>query len=129
MSEADWNQRVLCPDGACTGLIGPDGTCKVCGHMMPNWGDERMRGIQPDPDEDVDADAEPSDDDVDDEADEADDDGDEDGDEEDDADGDEVAANAAPGEWTERKLCDDGACVGVIASDGTCTVCGKRSAA
>jgi hypothetical protein len=23
--------RVLCPDGNCTGLIGPDGRCKVCG--------------------------------------------------------------------------------------------------
>jgi len=121
VSEADWNQRVLCPDGACTGLIGPDGTCKVCGHVMPNWGDERMRGLQPDPDDDVDADEEPSDDDIDDEADEDESDGDEDVD--------EVAADADAGEWTERKLCDDGACVGVIGSNGTCTVCGKRSAA
>jgi hypothetical protein len=23
--------RQLCPDGACTGLLGPDGRCKVCG--------------------------------------------------------------------------------------------------
>ena len=23
--------RRLCPDGACTGLIGPDGRCKICG--------------------------------------------------------------------------------------------------
>ena len=23
--------RQLCPDGACIGLIGPDGRCKVCG--------------------------------------------------------------------------------------------------
>jgi hypothetical protein len=32
-------------------------------------------------------------------------------------------------EWDERKLCDDGACVGVIGDDGLCTVCRKRSAA
>ena len=114
MSESDWNQRVLCPDGACTGLIGPDGTCKVCGHVMPNWGDERMRGLQPDPDEDVDADEEPDDDDPDDEL----------------EDDDEAVAGADDdGDWTERKLCDDGACTGVITSSGVCSVCGKRSAA
>jgi len=27
----DGAQRALCPDGACVGLIGKDGTCKVCG--------------------------------------------------------------------------------------------------
>lgn len=26
----DWDQRQLCPDDACIGLIGPDGKCKVC---------------------------------------------------------------------------------------------------
>jgi len=30
--EADDDEsRELCPDGACIGLIGPDGRCKVCG--------------------------------------------------------------------------------------------------
>jgi hypothetical protein len=30
--EAGWeDDRRLCPDGACIGLIGPDGTCKLCG--------------------------------------------------------------------------------------------------
>ena len=122
MSEVEWDQRILCPDGACTGLIGPDGTCKVCGHVMPNWGDERMRGLQPDPDEDVDAGEEPSDDDVDEAADDTD-------DEDEDVGEDEAEPAAGAGEWTERKLCDDGACVGVIGDDGRCTVCGKRSAA
>jgi len=27
----DPDSRVLCADDTCTGLIGPDGTCKVCG--------------------------------------------------------------------------------------------------
>jgi hypothetical protein len=27
----DPDDRVLCSDGCCTGLIGPDGKCKVCG--------------------------------------------------------------------------------------------------
>jgi hypothetical protein len=30
-SELDDDDRVLCPDGTCVGLIGADGTCKVCG--------------------------------------------------------------------------------------------------
>lgn len=44
MSE-DWAERTLCPDGACTGVIGSDGTCKVCGRAAPFWGDERRRGM------------------------------------------------------------------------------------
>jgi len=116
MSVDEWDQRVLCPNGACNGVIGPDGTCKVCGHVMPNWGDERMRGLSDAPDEDE-LDEDEDDEDLE--------------DDEDDGDEGEAAADAgdAPPEWEERKLCDDGACVGVIADNGHCTVCGKRSAA
>ncbi len=104
MAVSEWDQRQLCPDGGCVGLIGPDGTCKVCGHVMPNWGDERMRGL-------ADAPEEPDED-------------------EDDLDDDDAAeGDEPPAEWEERKLCDDGACVGVIGDNGLCTVCGKRSAA
>ena len=28
------------------GVIGPDGTCKVCGRVAPNWGDDRRRGLK-----------------------------------------------------------------------------------
>jgi hypothetical protein len=28
---------------------------------------------------------------------------------------------------TKRRLCDDGACVGVVGDDGVCRVCGRRS--
>ena len=27
----EWNERKVCPDGACIGVIGDDGLCKVCG--------------------------------------------------------------------------------------------------
>ena len=30
-SDDDWDKRVLCSDGACIGVIGPDGCCKECG--------------------------------------------------------------------------------------------------
>jgi hypothetical protein len=26
-----WDDRALCPDGACIGVIGADGRCTVCG--------------------------------------------------------------------------------------------------
>ncbi len=31
--ELDLASRQLCPDGACTGVIGDDGRCKVCGRL------------------------------------------------------------------------------------------------
>ena len=30
-SESDWDKRILCSDGNCIGVIGPDGRCKECG--------------------------------------------------------------------------------------------------
>jgi hypothetical protein len=32
----DLNQRRLCPDGSCVGIIGEDGKCKVCGTVDPD---------------------------------------------------------------------------------------------
>jgi hypothetical protein len=32
----DDEDRELCPDGSCLGLIGPDGKCKVCGTARPS---------------------------------------------------------------------------------------------
>jgi hypothetical protein len=30
----DWDGRILCGDGNCIGLIGPDGRCKECGKTL-----------------------------------------------------------------------------------------------
>ena len=148
MTEDDFEaaQRELCPDGACIGLIGPDGRCKVCGTVGASAvADPRHAGMRPQrsddqaPDE-IEADRElcpdgacvgvlgpdgackvcgarpdgtrgpvsagspdredPTDSDL-----EFDDDSD-------------------------RELCPDGACVGLIGPDGRCKVCGTpRSAA
>ena len=100
----EWDRRELCPDGACVGVIGPTGTCKVCGRVAPHWGEERKRGLRPtdpppDEQEDEDEQAEPR----------------------------ARGAAADGGEWRKRKLCEDGACVGVIGADGACKVCGKRA--
>lgn len=107
MAISEWDRRQLCPDGGCVGVIGPDGTCKACGRVAPDWGDERRRGLVAEDD----AGAE------------------DDGEGEDDDDDDEIlpSAPAALGEagaWNRRRLCANGACIGVIGPDGTCKVCG-----
>jgi len=33
-SDDDWGKRVLCSDGACIGVIGPDGKCRECGKPL-----------------------------------------------------------------------------------------------
>jgi len=125
MSVDEWDYREVCPDGSCVGVIGADGTCKVCGHVSPTWGNERERGMVvdgADPDQDPAGDDEEEDEDLDDA---------EDGEEGEDGD---PEAALAPGasveehEWSRRKLCPDGACVGVIGADGVCSVCGKSAA-
>jgi hypothetical protein len=30
-SDPDWENRILCSDGNCIGVVGPDGRCKECG--------------------------------------------------------------------------------------------------
>ncbi|MDX2093857.1 MAG: hypothetical protein SFX73_38845 [Kofleriaceae bacterium] len=102
---SEWNERELCPDGACTGVIGNDGTCKVCGkhglapvpapHTSELDGDEDS---EHDEDHDEDHDDESS-----------------------------GADSGAEEPWVERELCSDGACVGVIDETGACKVCGKKS--
>ena len=129
---SDWDQRELCSDGGCVGVIGPDGLCKTCGRAAANWGDERNRGLTPLPpgDDELDDD----DDDGDDDADDADDGGnDEHGD---DAHDGAVPPDLAPaladppttGDWDARKLCPDDTCIGLIGPDGACKVCGSAAA-
>ena len=33
-ADEDWEKRVLCSDGSCIGVIGPDGKCKECGRPL-----------------------------------------------------------------------------------------------
>jgi hypothetical protein len=35
-SDLDWENRTLCSDESCIGVIGPDGRCKECGEMFEN---------------------------------------------------------------------------------------------
>ena len=94
---SDWDQRQLCPDGDCIGVIGPDGVCKVCGRAAPDWGDERNRGKRDEALADAELEEEQT-----------------------------VAEPTGPDDFDDRALCPDGGCIGVIGPDGVCTVCGQK---
>jgi hypothetical protein len=44
---AGWDDRQLCPDGACIGVIGGDGRCTVCGTVDPTFDPARPRAAAP----------------------------------------------------------------------------------
>jgi hypothetical protein len=96
-----WDDRALCPDGACIGVIGADGRCTVCGSADPTWDPSQPRQVTAAV-ETREVSAEPA-----------------------------VATDPAaePAAWDDRALCPDGACIGVIGADGRCTVCGTATAA
>lgn len=120
MAVSEWDHRQLCPDGGCVGVIGPDGTCKVCGRVAPNWGDERKRGLLEPEEASGDDDGENEAEDEDELEDE--------GEAEDEREGEGDAAAAAPHTgWTARRLCPDGGCIGVIDESGRCKVCDRAA--
>lgn len=130
MSAVDWDQRRLCADGGCVGVIGADGICKVCGTRD----DGAPQVASPAAALALDDEGAAEDDDYDDEEDGDDDeaysDEDDEDYEDDPADG-AIAADgvdAADGVADDRELCPDGACVGLIGADRRCKVCGAVAA-
>lgn len=107
----DWENRVLCSDESCIGVIGPDGRCKECGLVyegelgVPSGigtadesAPEETAPVADEPVEEALQRSEtplplPADDDDDD--------------------------------WERRTLCSDGNCIGVIGPDGRCKECGQ----
>jgi hypothetical protein len=144
-ADGEWSGRALCPDGGCVGVIGDDGTCKVCGRAAEesdedsdDEGDGDEDGHEGDED-DHDGDEDDHDGDEDDhDGDEVDGHGDEGegdaGDESDDEEDSDAAsarasANASAGDGDDdRRLCPDGGCVGLIGADGKCKICGRSAA-
>lgn len=110
-ADDDWENRVLCSDGNCIGVIGPDGHCKECG--------KPYEGELPEPNQNTveQTDAGPSKDKPDENN------NDQDIDEED-TDLDAVD-EADYSDWESRVLCSDGNCIGVIGPNGRCKECGK----
>ncbi len=110
-----WDDRVLCPNEACVGVLGSDGKCPQCGAtgavLVPGESKAALA----------------------DDADDADDAGD--ADDADDSDASPTSAAAIPisdayrhepADWSVRELCADGACIGVV-HGGVCNACGRRS--
>ena len=102
----DWSHRVLCSDGNCIGVMGPNGRCKECGKPydgqlpLPQQGAPEQPDIQPNdqPDEKAAGDEEVES---------------------------ETADETDDPAWENRVLCSDGNCIGVIGSNGRCKECGK----
>lgn len=101
--DIDFEHRRLCPDGACIGVIGPNGRCKLCGRADDG-------SVQPPHRADA---ATASDE----------------GEGEDEDWGDEEGLESAPEDAfdEDRELCPDGTCIGVIGPDGRCKVCGSSA--
>ena len=104
-TDIEWENRVLCSDGNCIGVIGPDGHCKECG--------KKYEGTLPEEHFSEEAAPPPKDISL----------------EEEDPASDEPPQEDAqpdePDDWDNRVLCSDGNCIGVIGPDGCCKECGK----
>jgi hypothetical protein len=44
----DWENRILCSDEGCIGVVGPDGRCKECGKLYQETPAEEMDTAQSD---------------------------------------------------------------------------------
>jgi len=99
---SDWDNRVLCSDGNCIGVIGSDGRCKECGKKYEG----ELPAMSPSENEDQagaeDADSASATTEI-----------------------TEAADAPVNDEWENRVLCSDGSCIGVIGPDGKCKECGK----
>jgi len=103
--DREWEQRVLCSDEGCIGVIGPDGRCKECGKPyegeLPNMSVEESGHDEAAPDDTPDEDQAP------------------------DTLPDAAGETDVDGEWAQRTLCSDESCIGTIGPDGRCKECGK----
>ena len=102
----DFSQRELCPDGACVGVIGHDGRCKVCGRVgLAEVRDPRRAFVGSEPAQRSPLPGVPPS---------------------------SSAADtgaAADDDFAQRQLCPDGVCIGIVGADGRCKVCGRTTEA
>jgi hypothetical protein len=96
-TDMEWEQRTLCIDESCIGVIGPDGRCKECGLAFEGKLPEIIR--EEADETNVEA---PDIDEM-----------------------ETVSEEEVDLEWEQRTLCIDESCIGVIGSDGRCKECGK----
>ena len=99
----EWENRILCSDGNCIGVIGPDGNCKECGKKYEGALPEEVLSVETAPPEDDGLEEESELEQVLEQEDEL----------------------PADPDWEDRILCSDGNCIGVIGPDRRCKECGK----
>lgn len=104
----EWEQRSLCPDESCLGVLGADGRCRLCGLRgdlsQPQGPAAPAAEDVPPPDE---AAAEPAPSGL--------------------PSTQPSACSSNEGEdFDGRQLCPSDDCIGVLGSDGACKVCGRQ---
>ena len=104
MSDERFNleERVLCSDDTCIGLVGPDGRCKTCGAVYTGLEPlpDAASGTSPvsvDPEDDKRETAVPP----------------------------PTDEGDTSHDVSERVCCRDDTCIGIIGEDGKCGTCGK----
>jgi hypothetical protein len=106
--DREWEERTLCSDEGCIGIIGPDGRCNECGKPYagkPSGEDEASDDdLSLAPDKLLDE---------------------ENANETDGARDDQDLDDDIDSHWADRILCRDDNCIGIIGSDGRCKECGK----
>jgi hypothetical protein len=95
LRDDDWENRILCSDDSCIGVVGPDGRCKECGKPYqgekPPAGEKDKAPVEVPPQEEPDVEM----------------------------------ASRFDDDWENRTLCSDESCIGVVGPDGRCKECGK----
>ena len=99
LSDIEWEQRTLCIDESCIGVIGPNGRCKECG--PPYESEKQQEFSEEQAASDSEAEEEVAEDDEEEEEEDA----------------------VTDIEWEQRTLCRDESCIGVIGPDGRCKEC------
>ena len=126
LSDTDWDSRILCSDGNCIGVIGPDGHCKECGKKYGGTLPETAASGKESPSEREEESGAGAD--IDDQPQSSAASADIDAQPQSSAavtSGDETESDDRSDDWSDRKLCSDGNCIGVIGPDGRCRECGK----
>lgn len=107
----EWEQRTLCPDDTCIGVLGPDGRCCLCG-LRGDLSRPQHFGppiSSPPVEDEAEADLAPA------EAAEA---------------ADSSGSNAEPpgdeDDFVRRELCPNDSCIGVLSATGSCPLCGSQ---
>ena len=101
----EWDQRILCTDESCIGVIGPNGRCKECGLPYAETFDTKNKETLASDFEEADPEGEIN--------------------EEPEESGKSDAETQTDLDWDQRTLCSDESCIGVIGPDGRCKECGK----